>query len=73
MSSSQSREVLQRCFSVSRDLEAKGERANGVAVLRALQVYLDSEPAFPDASDRNLVSGALGRMAGRLKEEEKKA
>jgi hypothetical protein len=73
MSSSQSSEVLRRCISVSKDLEACGQRANGVAVLQALQVYFDILPAFSDASDRDWVSGILGRMAGRLHEEEKKA
>lgn len=64
MSSQQTKDVFRHCFALAKDLEAQpGRKAEALAVLRALQVYLDIFPAMPDGSCRNMTMGLIQRLS----------
>jgi hypothetical protein len=70
--SSQSQDVFRRCMEVVGELEAEHRDEDSVAILRALAVYLDALPAFPDKSCKARVDGHLLKTYGRVREKEMK-
>lgn len=68
----QSKEVFRRCMDVAKELDSGGRAEDGTAVLRALQVYLDTLPAFPDGSCKNTTRGLLEKMGARARESQPK-
>lgn len=55
-------------MALAKGLEVDGRMEDGVAVLRALAVYLDSLPAFPDGSCRRMTENHLEKMSARMRQ-----
>lgn len=67
MSSAQHRDVFSRCTGLSKELEEQGRLEDSVAVLRALQVYLDAFPAMPDASCQGMTRKHLDKLSSEIR------
>jgi hypothetical protein len=67
MSAVQHRDVFSRCTGLSKELEEAGRLEDSVAVLRALQTYLDTFPAMPDGSCRAMTHGHLEKLGLRIR------
>ncbi len=63
----QNQQVFQHCMALARELEASGRADEGVSVLRALAVYLDSLPAFPDGSCKKTAERLLEMMSSQVR------
>lgn len=69
--STQNQQVFQHCVALAKELESQGRAEEGVSVLRAAAVYLDSLPAFPDRSCKKTVESLLDRMYARVRERDR--
>jgi len=73
VSTIQHQDVFNRCYALAKELEDEGRLEDSVAVLRALQVYLDIFPAFPYGSCRKMTADRLEQTGAKAREKEKKA
>jgi hypothetical protein len=67
MSSAQHRDVFARCTRISREFQSQGQLEDSLAVLRALQTYLDVFPVLPDSSCQSMTQRSIEVIGSTLR------